>query len=61
MKTKDKIETKGKVVKLKFKVPKSFKDPLKTTNEDSFDEMAVEEFNHYYNIYLGVPVTHDEE
>ena len=60
MKKNDKIETKTEVVTFKFKVPKNFKDPLKITNEDSFDEMAVEEFNHYYNIYLGVPVTHDE-
>lgn len=61
MKNKDKIETKAEVKTFKFKVPKDFKDPLKVvTSEDSFDEMAVEEFNHYYNIYLGVPVTHEE-
>jgi len=56
MKTKDKIETKAEVVTFKFKVPKSFKDPLKVTSEDSFDEMQCEEFSHYYNIHIGLPI-----
>jgi hypothetical protein len=57
MKTKEIIETKAEIVTLKFKVPKSFKDPLKIiTNEDSFDEIGVEEWSHYYNIHIGLPV-----
>ena len=62
MLVKDKIETKAEIVTFKFKVPKSYKDPLKTiTNEDSFDEMETEEAKQYYNIFLGVPQTCNNE
>lgn len=49
--------TKAEVKTFKFKVPKNYKDPLKiTTNEDSFEEMEVEEWNHYYNLHIGLPI-----
>lgn len=54
---KNETDTKAEVKIFKFKVPKSYKDPLKTiTSEDSFNELEVEEFNHYYGIHLGLPV-----
>jgi len=59
MTTKTKI-VKAEIVTFKFKVPKNFKDPLKVTSEDSFDEMETEEFKHYYGIHLGVPVNTEE-
>ena len=64
MKKNDKIKTKeesvkAEVITLKFKVPESFKDPLDPNN--SFEELEVEEFSHYYNIHLGVPVHNSEE
>ena len=54
------MRQKKEIVKLKFKVPKGFNDPLKTS-EDSFDEIECEEWKHYYGIHLGVPVNNEEE
>lgn len=55
------MKAKAEIVKLKFKVPKDFKDPLKTiTNEDSFDEIEVEEWKHYYNLFIGCPINQDK-
>jgi hypothetical protein len=60
-KQKNKIrrDTKGKIVTLKFKVPNDFKDPLLAVN--TFEEMEVEEFSHYYNIHLGVPMNSNND
>jgi len=47
----------GKVLEKKFKIDKSFKDPLDPTS--IFEELEIEEFSYYYNIHLGIPI-HDE-
>jgi hypothetical protein len=57
----DTYDIHAEVVTFKFKVPKNFKDPLKTvTSEDSFDEIGVEEWSHYYNIHIGLPINTKE-
>jgi hypothetical protein len=59
MKSKE-TNTKAEVKTFKFVVPKSFKDPLKTiTSEDSFDEVGIEEWSHYYGIHIGLPVNEE--
>jgi hypothetical protein len=48
----------GKIVEKKFVLGKSFKDPLDPLNV--FEELEVEEFKYYYNVFLGVPVNKEE-
>lgn len=56
MKKKNKDKN-GKIVAKKFKIDKSFKDPLDPTN--MFEELEIEEFPYYYKIHLGIPM-HEE-
>ena len=57
MKKEKKIVT-GTIEEKHFKVDPTFKDPLDPINV--FDEIEIEEYKAYYNVFLGIPVNQEE-
>jgi len=52
------MEDNGKIVEKHFELKPEFKDPLEVND---FDEIEVEEFPYYYNVFLGVPINNEEK